>query len=810
MANFTAVFASLVKGVNSTLTDNEIKENFHVLSRYGYAPSNPKDADFKKFLLNFLAMHDSVPTTQGLKNTLEARFKSYMDTIDGVPSVKGVDFENTLKSAILTDAGTQLTIKMNASLNKIEPGNTDVFREVIRETTALLTEASMSLDSSKALSLREYGQILTDRYTEIKEGGHAGIYSGYKKIDQYTGGAKPGDLIFIVAPPKQGKCVVGETELLVKGEGIVTLKDLSGRYGKSEGFSDVKDLSVYVEGKWVNVTHFYNGGMKPTLSLSFQGTDYCLQGTSNHPVKVLKDDGLVWKNLRDIKKDDKVYLSPYDTPGESMEGVSIRDSYYIVAFAIHGRYAPMNTAVFLSSDESLNRILLWFEDHEWKYSCYGKGTKHAIEVHSTQASDWLKDKGVFPTPGEALPSCWKRMSASQLKYMLAGMVGKSGFAFGTEVLAKGVCKVLQYFGVVSKVSKQKKSYMVGISAKMSVSLSKLKFAIEGRRFSYNKSFKPIKGFKGLPYLKVFKSTPGEALVYDLTVPDGHAFWSDGFISHNSTFCLNWAYNAAIYGGYNVAIASLEMSDEKVARTMYTMHASNPELAPPVIIPYKDYKEAKLDVPQALYLHEVVIPDYVNNDTYGNVFFIPTVGDNASVKSGGRITVSDIASQLSQFELLNPIDLLIIDYPTLLDPTEKGFKGDLERGNAVVRELKRLAMSWGNNRGIAIIGPHHINRQGQSYAEKTKGEYNFAAISSVNGIEKDADYVFTLWADDELRQKQRVRFACLASRDDEPVPVHDLHMDFPVRRVLDIEYSQADDSPRVLVREDAGDYVLGQS
>jgi replicative DNA helicase len=58
--------------------------------------------------------------------------------------------------------------------------------------------------------------------------------------------------------------------------------------------------------------------------------------------------------------------------------------------------------------------------------------------------------------------------------------------------------------------------------------------------------------------------------YDLTVPDGHAFITNGIVSHNTSFLLTLALNAARAGKSRVAIFSMEMNNEQLVQRMISM------------------------------------------------------------------------------------------------------------------------------------------------------------------------------------------------------------------------------------------------
>jgi replicative DNA helicase len=60
--------------------------------------------------------------------------------------------------------------------------------------------------------------------------------------------------------------------------------------------------------------------------------------------------------------------------------------------------------------------------------------------------------------------------------------------------------------------------------------------------------------------------------YDLTVPDGHAFVANGIVSHNTSFLLSVALNAAKLGA-RVAIFTMEMGHEQITARLVSMETA---------------------------------------------------------------------------------------------------------------------------------------------------------------------------------------------------------------------------------------------
>ena len=105
-----------------------------------------------------------------------------------------------------------------------------------------------------------------------------------------------------------GKCVVGDTRVETS-LGYVKIKDILGdnepRFD-SEGFMDISDYDIRVLGGR-KATHFYYGGEQDTVKISSKFFE--LEGTKNHKVMCLTDNGIEWVRLGDITKDSYVCVS---------------------------------------------------------------------------------------------------------------------------------------------------------------------------------------------------------------------------------------------------------------------------------------------------------------------------------------------------------------------------------------------------------------------------------------------------------------------------------------------------------------------
>jgi len=251
----------------------------------------------------------------------------------------------------------------------------------------------------------------------------------------------------------------------------------------------------------------------------------------------------------------------------------------------------------------------------------------------------------------------------------------------------------------------------------------------------------------------------------------------------STFMLNWCYNQCI-SGETVLVFSLEMPYSQVRRILYAMHSLHPMVRKRYkeetgrVMPLLDYSQVRdgaLDEEGEIVL-EWVAKDFGNPDNgYGEILIEVADPDKTD------FTVADLRSKAELIYSKTPFSVIFVDHMGLMNP-RKWVSSTTERQNEVIRDLKKLAMSFNRGAGIAVVGLYQINREGFKAAEKNGGTYNLTHLSYANECERSSDIVTATWVDDELRANNQVRFMCLKSRDDAPFEAFYAHVDWPQRRL----------------------------
>lgn len=307
---------------------------------------------------------------------------------------------------------------------------------------------------------------------------------------------------------------------------------------------------------------------------------------------------------------------------------------------------------------------------------------------------------------------------------------------------------------------------------------------------------------------------GMEMTYDLSVPKYHNFVVDGFITHNSTLMVNWAYNQAIWYRHSSIIFELEMPYQQCRRLFYALHSAHEKFKPirvalglqsdvnaTVGLPYEHIRDGTLNEyhPNAKqFLYDYVIPDMngtrvvdgINPNTseqwddpkhYGKIH-IEVADPNKS-----DFTVADLRQRAELIYSKTPFKLIFVDHAGLMSP-RKWVPSTTERLNEILRDLKKLAMTFNRGQGIAVCALFQLSREGFKAAMKVKektgqARYDLTSLSYANEAERSADIVTCSFKDDDLVKVNRVQFQNLKSRDQKPFETFQARVEWPTRRLL---------------------------
>lgn len=249
-----------------------------------------------------------------------------------------------------------------------------------------------------------------------------------------------------------------------------------------DGDEKVKSMNVNVMSKngIRQTSHFHDTGVAPT-KLIVTRFGYENQGTYNHPLLVLGDDGkFVWKRLDAIKVGDYVCIHrkpsmfgdvtklpefsssmvtntvAYNLP----ESLDVETAYVLGALTGDGGLTHRPSVNFTSKDaEPLEALVAWAENHGMKVV---HRDRHDYSIHSAYLLDWLNNLGLHGYSYEkSVPECIYSAPKPMVKAYLQGLFDTDGYAASkdkfrvsltttSKELAKGVQQLLLMFGIVSR------------------------------------------------------------------------------------------------------------------------------------------------------------------------------------------------------------------------------------------------------------------------------------------------------------------------------------------------------------------------
>lgn len=230
-----------------------------------------------------------------------------------------------------------------------------------------------------------------------------------------------------------------------------------------------------------------------------------------------------------------------------------------------------------------------------------------------------------------------------------------------------------------------------------------------------------------------------------------AYTSDG----KSSLCVQLAWHAAVKQGKNVVFFSTETVRDVLRRKIVSRHSLEPQFGLPDGLNSRDLKEGTLTDVQEVRLQEVVL-DLETNPTYGKIYI---------VQIPREASISTVEHRMYRLQRQFNIDLVIVDYLAQFRSNER-IDGYRERLTDILKEAKRMAVSFNNGQGVPLISPWQVNRQWYDLAQ-TSGMYTKQSLAETSEAERSPDIIISiLGSSDNTDRKREVKGQVLKNRDGE--------------------------------------------
>jgi KaiC/GvpD/RAD55 family RecA-like ATPase len=220
----------------------------------------------------------------------------------------------------------------------------------------------------------------------------------------------------------------------------------------------------------------------------------------------------------------------------------------------------------------------------------------------------------------------------------------------------------------------------------------------------------------------------------------------GMSGDGKTTVLNTVVYNLLCGGHNVLYVSLEHDPKEIWEFMAFLHSSHEDYdfeLPPL----NDWDLAA--DPESG--KQITIQDVEN---IGGV--LTDIRDRRNLP--GLLDVQQlrdwesIVAHLETNRAENRYDVLVIDYLARLDvPGDPRFRDQAIKG--IIHQAQSLTRSFDDNRGLVLISPMQVNRQGHKQAkaaEEGEMRYDINAIANFSEYQHDMDYIFSVFSDENMK------------------------------------------------------------
>lgn len=259
-----------------------------------------------------------------------------------------------------------------------------------------------------------------------------------------------------------GKCI-SKDSIIFSNNGIKRISDYIDESAIPQTQYKI-DLKLKGEQSFSNVDYCWYNGKTPTIKLT-SNFGYKLEGTNNHPIRVLDNTEIVWKNLEDVKLGDYVLIDRSEEWFENTTNDIEADEAYLLGLIIgDGGYTQRSRISFTTADEELaNSVCKLSLKYFGKSFTKQRDQKYTWNLYSVGIWDKLFQHYGFNSPVCGLKEFPSKILSASKKVMKAfiqglmdtdGCVEKSGiigFCAKSKKMVEMMQFVLTKFGIVSRV-----------------------------------------------------------------------------------------------------------------------------------------------------------------------------------------------------------------------------------------------------------------------------------------------------------------------------------------------------------------------
>lgn len=272
---------------------------------------------------------------------------------------------------------------------------------------------------------------------------------------------------------------------------------------------------------------------------------------------------------------------------------------------------------------------------------------------------------------------------------------------------------------------------------------------------------------------------------------GEAWIVAGYVGEGKSMtCLQLAYSAAYEQGKNVVFISTEMQIENLQDLIYARHSltinkeqcisNDGELG----FEHEDLSMGRLEG-ETLNLFKATVEDMKNGRQTGRYGKLYVFGTKASD------TVQTLRVKCQMLRQQFPIDIIIIDYATLLAP-RRSRNSKTEEMAEIMRDIKQLALNFNNGEGARVVTAHQISRKGRDDAIKRGGYYLLSDLADTSGAERNMDGVLWVLRDEDNKERNTAWLGCAKNRRGALPPRFEVRVNYAYAAFHAAQYTQEPD------------------
>ncbi len=241
----------------------------------------------------------------------------------------------------------------------------------------------------------------------------------------------------------------------------------------------------------------------------------------------------------------------------------------------------------------------------------------------------------------------------------------------------------------------------------------------------------------------------------------------GFTSSGKSQLLShWAWHAAVERGKNVVLFASETTRANMLIRILGRHSRLPKFGLRNGLNTRDIRAGTLSS-EDYQAFRAVMADYQKAEGQPYIVQVPR-----------GFTVSWLEARLNAISRQFSPDLCLIDYLGLARP-ERTRKDRREELGLILQDAKQWAVTFGDGRGIPVVSPWQISREGRK-AVRDRGGYTLSDLSETAEAANTPDVIFSLLepeADDSRGRRVPLKLDVLKNRENERYVRLDLVADF---------------------------------